>query len=109
MYGHGVMLQEDRVSYHHGGFIGLVKKAAEIQVLEWPPQSPDLSPIENIWHYMKIGISARRHRIKNVQQMAEVIREVWEQIPVEVFVKMTDSMPKWLDLLRQSKGGPIKY
>jgi len=61
------MLQEDRASYHHGGFVRLVKKAAEIRVLEWPPQSPDLSPIENIWHYIKVRIGAKRHRIKNVQ------------------------------------------
>ena len=87
----------------------MVKKAAEIRVLEWPPQSPDLSPIENIWHYMKVRIGAKRHRIKNVQQMAEAIREAWEQIPVEVFVKLANSMPKRMDLLRQSKGGPIKY
>ena len=62
-----------------------------------------------IWHYMKVRIGARRHRIKNVQQMAEVIREAWGQIPVEVFVKLANSMPKRMDLLRQLKGGPIKY
>ena len=37
MYGYGVMLQEDGASYHYGGFVGLVKKAVEIRVLEWPP------------------------------------------------------------------------
>ena len=41
--------------------------------------------------------------------MAEVIREAWEQIPVEVFVKLANFMPKRMDLLRQSKGSPIKY
>jgi len=69
------MLQEDRASYYYSGFIRLVKKVAEIRVLEWPLQSPDLSLIKNIWHYMKVRIGARRHRIKNVQQMVEAIRE----------------------------------
>ena len=41
--------------------------------------------------------------------MVEVIREAWGQIPVEVFVKLANFMPKWMDLLRQLKGGPIKY
>jgi len=109
MYGHGVMLEEDGAAYHHGGFVGLVKVAAGVRVLDWPPQSPDLSPIENIWHRMKVRISARRHRIKNVKDMAVAIQEVWTEITPEVLMKVVNSMPKRMEMLKVSKGGPIKY
>lgn len=109
MYGSGVQLQEDGASYHHNGFLGHLKKLAGIRILEWPPQSPDLSPIENLWHWMKLRISARRHRIKNIKQMAAAIREAWAAIPADFLVKLVNSMGKRMDLLRVARGGPIKY
>ena len=109
MYGHGVQLQEDGASYHHVKMLKQLKRAWDIRVLDWPAQSPDLSPIENLWHWMKLRIGTRRHRIKNVTQMAAALYEVWEEITPEVLVKLVNTMPKRLDLLRESKGGPIKY
>jgi hypothetical protein len=34
----------------------------EIDVLEWPPQSPDLSPIENLWNAIKMKMKALKPR-----------------------------------------------
>jgi transposase len=34
--------------------------------LEWPPQSPDLSPIEQIWDYIKSKMDATERSSKEV-------------------------------------------
>ena len=28
-------------------------ESRNIEVIEWPPESPDLSPIENVWGFIK--------------------------------------------------------
>src|SRR5690606_37896813 len=105
-YGHGVILQEDGATYHHGGFIGLLKIAWQIRVLEWPPQSPDLSPIENLWREMKIHIGKRRHEIKTRAQMILAIKEVWEDFSAEIFWKYARTLWKWMELLKKAIRGP---
>jgi transposase len=51
-----------------------------MQVMKWPAQSPDLNPIEYLWMITKLRISKERHRIHNIEQMEEVIREEWENL-----------------------------
>ena len=46
-----------------------------IQVLEWPPNSPDLNPIENLWSIMKAKVAAMK--IKSTAELRQVLTRVW--------------------------------
>ena len=49
------------------------------KLLEWPSQSPDLNPIENLWWDLKKAVAARRP--KNIADLETIAHEEWAKIP----------------------------
>ena len=50
-----------------------------VKVLEWPRQSPDLNPIENLWKDLKIAV--HRCSPSNLTDLEQICKEEWEKIP----------------------------
>ncbi|KAK3509146.1 hypothetical protein QTP70_020257, partial [Hemibagrus guttatus] len=50
-----------------------------INALEWPSQSPDLNPIENLWRELKIRVRARKPY--NLQELGAFVKEEWGNVP----------------------------
>lgn len=75
--------------------------------LPHPPQSPDLNPIENLWHILDLNI--RKYHIKNKNDLKKHLKEEWEKISPEVTSKLALSMPKRLQEVINVKGLHTKY
>ena len=50
--------------------------------LEWPAKSPDLSPIEQVWDYLKKRTAGKVFIDEN--QLFNYLRQLWDAIPDDV-------------------------
>ncbi len=78
-----------------------------VGVLDWPENSPDLNPIENIWGIVKRKM--RNKRPTNADELKSTVKETWASIPPQQCHKRITSMPRRIEAVIKAKGAPTKY
>jgi len=76
----------------------------KFQSMKWPPQSPDMNPIENLWSHVKSQLAKHATPPSGLMELWERTRDVWYGIPPEFVQRYTQSMPNRIRALRKSKG-----
>ncbi len=78
-----------------------------VTVLDWPANSPDLNPIENLWGIVKRKM--RDTRPNNADELKAAIKATWASIPPQQCHKLITSMPRRIEAVIKAKGAPTKY
>jgi transposase len=78
-------------------------------VMKWPPQSPDLNPIEHLWWYLKKKLDEYENPPSSQHELWERCEVEWNKIPKEVCQNLIESMPKRVEAVLRAKGGHTKY
>jgi transposase len=92
----------------NGGLCNAVRVECHINSIEWPPSSPDLNPIENIWRVLKQRLRNRRpHGGWTLSNLKEALVDIWEkEISIRLINRYIDTMPQRITMVRLRKGGP---
>jgi transposase len=83
----------------HGATIGILPK--------WPPNSPDLSPIENLWSWTQNRINARG--CKTFDEFKAAVKEEWSHITPAMAARYMSSIPKRLKDCLKANGKMTNY
>ena len=96
------IFQQDNDPKHTAKVVQNYLKGKNIEVLDWPSNSPDINPIENLWHELKKLI--KLEQVKKKTDLHEALIRCWKKITPEYCNKLVESMPRRIDQLVKNKG-----
>jgi len=107
--GQPLWLMEDGASAHRAVYTRQAREGYGIPKFDWPPSSPDLNPIENVWYILKDMLNKRPVRPEGREAMAEAIREEWQKISEVYLLTFIDSMPQRIEAVLAASGGHTRW
>jgi transposase len=109
-----VTIMEDGALYHKGA-VGVCMKQLEKDGFMswgpgiWPAYSPDLDPIENLWHVLCSNIHKRKVWLKNKEELIVVLKEEWVKIKTEIVNCLCLSMVHRMKAVIANEWAVTKY
>lgn len=102
-----ILFQQDNAPCHTSALSTAFFRENGIRVLEWPAQSPDLNPIEQLWGTLKKKVALHKSRSKT--ELKKRIIDEWSKIPPAECNTLIQSMPRRVAAVIRAKGGATRY
>jgi transposase len=74
------------------------------EVLDWPPQSPDLNPIEHLWAIIKRRLNQYECPPRGMLELWDRIEAEWNRINQEECQRLVESIPRRIEAVCKAKG-----
>ena len=80
---------------------------SNIEIQQWPANSPDLNPIENIWAWLDKQLA--NVEPKSLEELEAAIKAALDSIPLDMIRNLYILMPERMKLCINAKGGATRY
>ena len=116
VYQPGNRFQQDNAPIHTAYSTKEWMEKHGIWTIEWPPNSPDINPIEHAWFLLKRELYKRHPTIHTLGQSQAAIHTIrkhlsdaWRELDHEILQRLIDSMPRRLAAVIAAGGWHTKY
>jgi transposase len=103
------LLMEDGAPVHRSKLCEEWRQAHRLEKLNWPANSPDLNPIENLWKILKDAVQHGSICPKNTSDLRVVIAREWKIISGQKLLLLCHSMPTRLQAVIEASGGHTRW
>ncbi|GBM02822.1 hypothetical protein AVEN_52005-1 [Araneus ventricosus] len=79
----------------------------EFHLMSWPPNSPDLNPMEHIWDVMERQLKVQTLTCPNISTLRDHSSDIWYNLSLVMYQKLVASMPRRVAAVLKAKGGTM--
>ena len=101
------LFQQDNAPCHKARSVMDFLTKKKVDIMDWPPQSPDFNPIENLWDILKRQVA--QSKPSGVNDLWEKLQETWNNITLAQIDRLMQSMPRRMQQAITARGGCTKY
>lgn len=113
---HDSIFMQDNAPIHRARIIQDWFRDMGVILVDWPPYSPDLNPIENLWKMLKERIielypelEIMRDNETTKQLLIRAAQEAWDDLEPQLLNKLASEMQKRVDAVKAANGWYTKY
>ncbi|MPC88779.1 Transposable element Tcb1 transposase [Portunus trituberculatus] len=100
--------QQDGLSAHTGRLVtGWLDFVGIEYIKDWPDNSLDISPIENLWAVMKANL--RKNDTSSYSKLVAALEDIWSNFSPSFLQNLALSVPHRLKICLKKKGDRIRY
>ena len=78
-----------------------------VTTIDFPPYSPDLNPIENLWSI--VAREVEKHACETMEELQDVVAEEWDKVDKTNLLTLANSMPSRCQAVIAARGWHTKY
>lgn len=86
--------QQDGAPIHTSAATSYLISKENVRTIAWPPNSPDLNIIENMWSIVQARVNKRV--INNFEDFKVALEEEWNAVPLHEIRRLFDCIPNRL-------------
>ena len=113
----GQIFMQDNAPIHTAKKVRLWFEMYGVEVMEWPPYSPDLNPIKHLWYRLKelvlkhhpelLEVSGDNNKVR--EAMIKAMIDVWPKVGRELMNNLIDSMTTRVNAVLLAEGWYTRF